>query len=90
VDYNLDIVAIAQYLYNTQDGGNSTDITQYANDLFDTFDALIKATVAPTGRGPLTATERSIVAVIASRAPGGTAAAAAGNAVKAFFDYRGW
>ncbi len=89
MDYDLDILKIAVYSYYVQNGGRKVKLATYAAELHQKYDGHIVSASQQAGR-QLTAAQRTVVAVMASVAPGGTAPACAQIAVQAFFQMQGW
>jgi hypothetical protein len=84
MDYNLEIILIALVAHQRFEGGGDTHVSTYAADLFNRFDAHLRAAATAAGI-TLTADQRSVVASIAAMV-GGTAEDAAREAVATYVD----
>ena len=89
MDYDIDILKIAVYSYYVTNGGKRVKLQQYGSDLYNKFNAHILTAAQAAGR-TLTPTERTIIAVMASIAPGGSPQQCAGYGVQTFFAMQGW
>ena len=78
---------IAKYAQD-QKAGTREERDQFSQNMFDRFDHHIVEAATKAGL-ELSEESRSIMAVMASMAPGGPPKAKAGNAVKAYLEYRG-
>ena len=84
MDYNLQIILVALVAHRRFEGGGETEVTRFATDLFERFDARIQATANAAGK-TFSPDERSVIAAIAALV-GGTAQQAAEDAVATFID----
>jgi hypothetical protein len=84
MDYDLELVLVPLVAHRRFEGGTETNVTRFANDLFDRFDIRIVAAAAKAGK-TLDARQRTVVASIAAFI-GGTAEDAAQDAVTTYID----
>ena len=68
MDYDLDVMLVAQHAFNRFNGGRSTHLGQFAVETFDKYDRHIRDAVAPSGR-ILSPKERSVIAAMATMTP---------------------
>ena len=90
-DYPAKVVLVG-YFIQEQEAGSADEREEFSQDLFDKFDAHIKAACA-AAEPPLedpSAEARALMAVMALHARGGTSQRRAGNAVEAYLIHRGW
>lgn len=87
-DYLAKIVLIGYYQQN-QTAGSKDERDRFSEDIFTRFDRHIVDAAQQAGI-ELSEESRSIMAVLASMAPGASAKTRAGNAVAAYFEYRGF
>jgi hypothetical protein len=76
------------YFNENQDAGAIADRDQWSEDAFNRYDAHIVAAATQAGLD-VTAESRSIMAVLATMAPGQAPKTRAGQAVSAYLEYRG-
>jgi hypothetical protein len=86
-DYLAKYVLLAFYAQN-QEAGSKQDRDEFSEDIFARFDHHIVEAAEKAGL-ELSEESRSIMAVLASIAPGAAPKTRAGNAVKAYREYRG-
>lgn len=86
-DYLAKIVLIGFYGEN-QKAGTKEERDEFAEDIFARFDRHIVEAAARAGL-ELSEESRSIMAVLATMAPGASPKSRAGEAVKAYLEYRG-
>jgi hypothetical protein len=83
MDYNLQIMLIALVAHRQFEGGHEDNVTDYATDLFNRFDAHIVKAADDAGI-TLDTDQRSVVASIAAMVPGVTAEDSAMEAVATY------
>ena len=86
-DYLAKYVLIAYYAQN-QEAGTRQEREEFSDDIFERFDHHIVDAARKAGL-ELSDESRTIMAVLASMAPGGSPKSRAGNAVQAYLEYRG-
>lgn len=86
-DYLAKIVLIAYYQQN-QEAGTREDRDTFSEDIFERYNHHI-VEAAQLANLETSDESRSIMAVLASMAPGASARTKAGQAVKAYREYRG-
>ena len=84
MDYNLEVILVALVAHRRFGGGGEERVTNFATDLFDRFDARIRAAATAAGK-TLDPNQRSVVAAVAALV-GGTAEDAARDAVATYSD----
>lgn len=72
MDYNLEIMLVALVAHRAHDGGGEESVTRYAADVFDRFDRHILTAVSDAGVDDLTPDQRTVIAALATFAPGTT------------------
>ena len=87
-DYLAKFVLIG-YFQQNQNAGSKLERDRFSEDIFARYDHHIVDAAQQAGI-ELSEESRSIMAVLASMAPGGSAKTRAGNAVAAYFEYRGF
>jgi hypothetical protein len=88
-DYPTKIVLIGFFVQNRR-AGTPQQRQDFADDLFNRFDAHIIAACTAGGLPDPSDEARAIMAVMALNAPGAAPKTKAGNAVKAYLEYRGF
>jgi hypothetical protein len=86
-DYLAKYMLIGFFAQN-QEAGSKEERDEFRDDIFTRFDHHIVEAATQAGL-ELSEESRSIMAVLASMAPGGSPKARAGNAVRAYVIYRG-
>ena len=86
-DYLAKYILIGFYAQE-QEAGSKKDRDEFSEDIFTRFNHHIVEAAAKAGLD-LSDESRSIIAVLATRAPGASPKTKAGNAVKAYVEYRG-
>jgi hypothetical protein len=86
-DYLSKYVLVAYYAQE-QDAGTKEEREKFSEDIFARFDHHIVAAAEQAGV-ELSVESRSIMAVLATRAPGASPKSRAGQAVRAYLEYRG-
>jgi hypothetical protein len=85
--YEAKFVLLGFFSQN-QKAGTQQERDQFRDDAFNRFDHHIEAAAQQAGI-ELSDESRSIIAMIATMAPGGAPKTKAGQAVKAYVEYRG-
>ena len=86
-DYEAKYVLIGFFAEN-QEAGERSDRDAFSEDIFTRYNHHIVDAAAKAGL-ELSTESRSIIAVLATMAPGASPKTRAGNAVKAYVEYRG-
>jgi hypothetical protein len=76
------------YFRQNQEAGTAEERDQFSQDVFDRFDHHITAAAQQAGL-VLSDESRSIIAMLATMAPGTAPKTKAGQAVRAYVEYRG-
>lgn len=83
MDYDLDVMYVAQYAFNKFQGGSSRNTHAFATDVFNRFNMHIQQALDRTGH-LYTPAQRSVIAATATMTGGADDADIAGRAVAAF------
>ena len=86
-DYLSKYVLIG-YFNENQEAGTAAERTDWSDDAFDRYDAHIVAAATQAGLD-VTVESRSIMVVLATMSPGQAPKTRAGQAVRAYLEYRG-
>ena len=79
------------FFIQEQEAGTVAERDQFSQELFDKFNQhIVDACLAATPPLDASADARSLMALMAQHAPGGTGKKQAQNAVAAYLEYRGW